>query len=284
METTSAGSDDSLGVPRVGWSSGNSRSPLRPLLVAIVACHPACLLLVIGGLWPWALALLGLSHATLLAGIFVPSSNLFGRTYTRIPSPAGERPRVWLTIDDGPDPRTTPEILDVLARFKASATFFVIGDKAKRHPELLERIISEGHQLANHSTSHPASTFWCLPPGRVQREVGETNRTIQALTGNAPAWFRPPVGHQNPFLHPIAARHGLRIVTWSAAGWDGVSISFDSALERISRQLSSGSILVIHEGYDPEPRGYTPAALLDRLLERVEENGYETFVPTPPVD
>jgi peptidoglycan-N-acetylglucosamine deacetylase len=244
-----------------------------------VASHPACLLLALGGLWTWAIALLALSHAILLAGIFIPSSRLFGRTHTRLPVAAGKKPSVWLTIDDGPDPRTTPEILEVLDRFGVRATFFVIGDKARRHPELLTRIAERGHQLGNHSMSHPAGSFWCLPPGRVEREVGSASSLIRSLTGSSPAWFRPPVGHQNPFVHPIADRHGMGVVTWSVSARDGVSISLERAVRRVRRRLTPGTILVIHEGYDPKPRGYTPAALLQRVLEQIERDGYTTSIP-----
>lgn len=260
--------------------AGDCGRSFRPLPTLIAACQPAILVLVVAGFWPWGLALLTLSHAVLLVGIFFPSLSWFGRTYTRLPSHAGSRPGVWLTIDDGPDPRTTPALLEVLRRFDATATFFVIGDKAALHPDLLTQIAADGHRLANHSTTHPAGTFWCLPPGRLERELRETSATIHALTGQPAEWFRPPVGHQNPFLHPIAARLGLRVVTWSASAWDGVSTPIDQAVRRVAQRLSPGTIVVIHEGYDPGTRGYSPAHLLERILERLAHDGYATVVPT----
>jgi peptidoglycan-N-acetylglucosamine deacetylase len=285
MDTTSAGSDQSLGVPGVHWDGRMAKPPLRVLLAVIVVCQPASVLLVVAGLWPWGLALLTLSHATLLAGIFLPWLSWFGPTHTRLPAAArGEEAGVWLTIDDGPDPRTTPAILEVLGRFGARATFFVIGERARRHPELLARIVAEGHQLGNHSMHHPVGTFWCLHPARVRREIEETNDVIRRVTGTSPPWFRPPVGHQNPFLHPIAARHGLGVVTWSATGWDGISVPFEQAFQRIRRRSSAGAILVVHEGYDPVSRGYAPAALVERILEHLRTRGYETRVPTSRLD
>jgi peptidoglycan-N-acetylglucosamine deacetylase len=283
MDTTSTGADESLGVAGLGWTR-LPRRPFRPLLLLVVACQPLALLLLLGGPWPWGIVVLTLSHGALLAGIFIPTLSWFGRTYTRVSCPEGSAPRVWLTIDDGPDPRTTPEILDVLRRFGATATFFVIGEKASRHPELLGRIAAEGHQIANHSTHHPVGTFWCLPPGRVEDEIRETSRIIEAGTGHVPAWIRPPVGHQNPFLHPIAARHDLGVVTWSASGWDGIRVPLERAVDRIARKTTAGSILVVHEGYEPRARGYAPAALVQRILEHAERRGYTTFVPTSATD
>mgnify|MGYP002619824740 CR=1 FL=1 len=281
METSSLGTDDSLGAVESPWVGRRGRLPVRPLPALLVACQPASVLLVASGLWSWGLALLGLSHAILLVGIFVPALSWFGRTHTRLPMQVDGRPKVWLTIDDGPDPRTTPELLEVLDRFGVRATFFVIGDKARRHPELLAEIAARGHQLGNHSTSHPAGTFWCLPPQQLERELQETSRLIRAVTGSPPEWFRPPVGHQNPFLHPIADRHGMQVVTWSASAWDGVSIPLERAVRRIERRLTPGTILVLHEGYDPGSRGYTPAALLEAVLERLTSDGYSAVAWSP---
>ena len=108
---------------------------------------------------------------------------------------------VWLTIDDGPHPEDTPLILDLLDQYQAKATFFVIGTRVERHPDLVACIANRGHRLGNHSHSHRVASFWCLPKQSVCREIDQCTEVLENLTGQRCAWFRAPVGMANWHVH-----------------------------------------------------------------------------------
>ena len=98
--------------------------------------------------------------------------------------------KVILTIDDGPDPRFTPEVLDILKKHEAKATFFIVGNAARRHPALIRRIIAEGHEIANHTMTH--SNLERTPHDGVVREITGAQSLLHAMTGSEPRYFRPP--------------------------------------------------------------------------------------------
>lgn len=203
----------------------------------------------------------------LLAGTLDPSSRLFGPVRTRC------RDGIWLTLDDGPDPVDTPAILDLLERHQAKATFFVIGEKAVRHPELIREIHRRGHQIGNHSWSHPRASFWCLGPIRTYREIARCQDAIRAIIGEAPTVFRAPVGHYNVFVHPILKHFGLRLIGWSSRGFDGVSASLGEVTRRIRSSATEGAIVLAHEA--------TPIAreVVADILRLAEERGWPCVIP-----
>jgi peptidoglycan-N-acetylglucosamine deacetylase len=182
---------------------------------------------------------------------------------------------VCLTIDDGPDPRDTPEMLDLLARHQARAAFFVIGEKAERHRSLCRRILAEGHRLGNHTHSHPASRWWALPGPQVHREIARGNDTIMTATGTLPLWFRPPVGMCNFSVHRATRRNGLRVIGWSATGGDGCPAAPSQIVTRIHSGLQPGAIILLHESGSSPRRVLT----LARLLETLTEDGYRCVLP-----
>ena len=203
----------------------------------------------------------------LLAGTLNPSSRLFGPVRTRIDK------GVWLTLDDGPDPVDTPSILDLLDRHGAKATFFVIGEKAEKHPDLIREIHRRGHQIGNHSYSHPRATFWCLGPRATHRQIVKCQRAVEAITGCAPQVFRAPVGHSNFFVHPVLKEEGLELIGWSSRGFDGVAASPDDVLRRIRNTADEGGIILAHEA--------TPIAaeVIAGILAMGGENGWEFVIP-----
>lgn len=185
------------------------------------------------------------------------------------------KPEVCLTIDDGPDPRDTPEILDLLARHRMPAIFFVVGKKVERYRALCRRILAEGHLLGNHTYAHPASHWWALPAPFVEREIARGNEAILTATGTLPVWFRSPVGMTNFSVHPAAHRHGLRVMGWSAAGGDGCPAAPSQVVTRIRTGLRPGAILLLHESGTSPRRVLT----LTRLLEALSEDGYCGVLP-----
>jgi peptidoglycan/xylan/chitin deacetylase (PgdA/CDA1 family) len=139
-----------------------------------------------------ALGVLFVSHILMLFPTLVANCQWWGPVVTHFETSHFE---VWLTIDDGPDPIHTPRMLEILQRFKAKATFFVIGERAVKFPDELESIRMAGHEIANHTTTHPSGTFWCLPPARIAAEIEHCNVTT-------PRYFRSPAGMKNFFVHP----------------------------------------------------------------------------------
>jgi peptidoglycan/xylan/chitin deacetylase (PgdA/CDA1 family) len=184
--------------------------------------------------------------------------------------------QVWLTIDDGPDPCDTPEILEVLDRHKAKAGFFVIGRKVRKYPEAARAIAAAGHRLENHTWSHHAGRFWAATPGAARREIEEASEAIREISGQVPRFFRAPAGLANPFVHAATERSGLRLAGWSACGYDGVRHDPDRAINRILAMLRPGAIILLHEGPLPGQSAGTRARTLDRLLHELGKRGYAT--------
>lgn len=207
----------------------------------------------------------------------VRNSSWFGSVETSF---APEGPQVRLTIDDGPDPRQTPRILDVLAREGARAEFFVIGKKAAAHPELCRRMRDEGHLIQNHTFSHSSATFWATGLRRARREIVCCSEAIREATGLAPTRFRAPVGMANPFVHLAARDLGLPLVGWSVSGHDGVPHDPARVVWKISRALRPGSIVLLHESHLPGMREGQRACTLEALLASVRSHGF-SFVLNP---
>jgi peptidoglycan/xylan/chitin deacetylase (PgdA/CDA1 family) len=185
---------------------------------------------------------------------------------------------VWLTIDDGPDPDDTPRILELLAEHKARATFFVIGEKAAAQPGLVRAMTAAGHEVADHTHTHPLGTFWCASPARVGRELDDSIAAL-AAAGVRPTRFRPPAGLKNLWLGRALAARGLTCVGWSARGLERWSKDPDAVAARVTRRLAPGAILLLHEGprLDPAIRVHA----IGRVLDRLREKGYQCVVPSP---
>lgn len=248
---------------------------LRPFLLGGSLALPMAAPFV----WPWSpAAALGVPFATHLltaCAVFKPGCSWLGPVVTGFD--ADGRREVWLTIDDGPDPGDSPRMLDLLARHGARATFFLVGERARRRPDLVTAIRARGHGVANHSETHAREWFWGFGPRRVGREI---DRAREALGGNDGKLFRPPVGMQNPFLFPALATRGMRHVGWSARGFDGVN-GHDPlrAAARLLAGVRPGAILLLHEGFRG-PRGERLNVRgLERVLTGLAERGYAAIIP-----
>ena len=215
-----------------------------------------------------------LATAAFLTPTLLPNCPWSGPVLRRLDTTERE---VWLTIDDGPDPHDTPEILDVLAQHRARATFFVIGRKVWRYPGAARAIAAAGHDLQNHTWSHPACSFWAAPPACARREIDTATEVIHRVTGQSPRFFRAPAGLANPFVHAAAARAGLRLAGWSASGYDGIAHDPDRVLTRLLHALQPGAIILCHEGPVAGLRPGTRARTLDRLLGELAARGYRTI-------
>jgi peptidoglycan/xylan/chitin deacetylase (PgdA/CDA1 family) len=184
---------------------------------------------------------------------------------------------VWLTIDDGPHPETTPEFLDVLDHFDAKATFFVVGSRVDSHRALCRRILRRGHGIGNHSATHPSALWWALPPCFVRREILSASDSILTATGQRPRLFRPPVGMCSSGVHAIARETGLQVIGWSASGSDGCPRPPSSVLNSLLPQISPGAIVLLHEGDRARQRILT----LTLLLKSLRQEGFQCVIPEP---
>lgn len=216
---------------------------------------------------PWLIAApttLAAAAAGIAAyGAVYPRSQLFGATVSRTNSPR----KLALTFDDGPNPAITPKLLDLLDRFNARATFFVIGKHARECPDLLEETAARGHVIGNHTDAHP-NLFW-LKPDQITVELRCCNYSIVAATGAPPRWFRPPYGFRNPWVIPMARELKQRVVMWTLIPGDWMATSSEWLIprmkpiaERAQRNLatsraaggvsngvaSTGDILCLHDG------------------------------------
>ena len=142
-------------------------------------------------------------------GAAYPRSQLFGPTICRTNSPR----KLAITFDDGPNPTITPKLLDLLDRYQAKATFFLIGRFARECSELVKEIAARGHVVGNHTDTHP-NLFW-LAPSQVAAELRRCHDAISDALGAPPKWFRPPYGFRNPWVIPAAAELGCRTVMWT---------------------------------------------------------------------
>lgn len=196
--------------------------------------------------WGWqiGLPLMMATHLVFWWGVLWPYSRLYGPVLNRLP---GDAPRVWLTIDDGPSDDTLA-LLDVLDAHGAKATFFLVADRAKARSEAVREIVRRGHDIGNHSNSHPQAWFWALGPTRMRGEITDAQTTLAQLSGRAPRWFRAVVGMSNPFVQAPLKDLGLARVAWSARGFDGVGRSVEAVMARIEPDLTPGAIVLLHEG------------------------------------
>lgn len=211
-------------------------------------------------------------HMLLLYARLKPASQLLGSVVTNFQTDEEE---VWLTIDDGPDEKGTPIVLDLLDEYQAKATFFIIGHHATANPELVRQILERGHHIGNHTMSHPESRFWCLFKGRVEREIDDCSIVIEEITGARPHLFRAPVGHKPWSLHTVLRKLDLPLIGWTARGFDGVSTDSDRIVRRIEKDIAPGSIILLHEG-----RGTLPDTL-GKILPDLLAKNYRCVLPLP---
>nr|WP_145548079.1 polysaccharide deacetylase family protein [Variovorax boronicumulans] len=250
------------------------RAPL--LLKASAACHlgAAGLAAAAPPLWPWALGAVVLDHALLTATGLWPRSTWLGPNLLRLPAPAVARGDVAVTLDDGPDPTVTPQVLDILDAHGARATFFCIAEQATRYAPLAREIVRRGHSVQNHSLRH-RHHFSVQGPRALRREIGEAQDRIAQATGERPSCFRAPAGLRNLFLDPVLHALGLRLVSWTRRGFDTREPNPQAVLARLTRGLAAGDIVLLHDRHGAPMADGRPVVLqaLPLLLARLRHAG-----------
>ncbi len=223
--------------------------------------------------WPWALGAVVINHAVITTAGLLPRSSLLGPNLTRLPEAAKLRREIALTIDDGPDPEVTPRVLDLLDAAQAKATFFCIGRRARAHPALCREVVARGHRVENHGDGH-SSAFSLFGPRRMREDITAAQATLADITGQAPVFFRPTAGLRNPFLDPVLAGLDLRLASWTRRPYDTRDGNPERVMQRLTRQLGPGDILLIHDGHSATAKDQRPVVLtvLPRLLEVFQQH------------
>jgi len=208
---------------------------------------------------PWLIApsaLVAGAAAMTAYGAVNPRSQLFGPVI----SGTGAAKKLALTFDDGPNPAITPKLLELLAKHKAPATFFLVGKFVRECPALVKEIAAQGHVLGNHTETHP-NLFFC-GPRETREELQRCTEAIEQIVWARPRWFRPPFGFRSPWLGEILLQQGLTNVTWSLipgdwrrkpANWliermKPVAAHAHANLSKKNSSFASGDILCLHDG------------------------------------
>ncbi len=197
------------------------------------------------------------------------SSAVFGPSKWRGPH---DQPALALTFDDGPS-EGTPAILEVLARHAVPATFFQVGANVDRLPEIARAVREAGHEIGNHSYTHP---LFCFRSSRfMEDDLRRAQEAIRRHTGANPVWFRAPFGVRWFGIGRAQRRLGLGGVMWTVIGYDW-SLGADEVVERILRRVSKGAILCLHDGRELRARPDTGATLeaVRRLVPVLLDRGY----------
>jgi peptidoglycan/xylan/chitin deacetylase (PgdA/CDA1 family) len=247
-----------------------------PLLAFSILLHIAAAMAILlnPGSWRWPVCAVIVNHLVLTAISMWPRSRLLGPNWTRLPAAAAARGEVALTIDDGPDPNVTPQVLELLDTHGVHATFFCIGRNVARYPNIAREIVRRGHAMENHSDQH-RWYFAFLGVGGFRRELASAQATITDVTGQAPLFFRAPAGMRSPLLDPALCQTGLRLASWTRRGFDTVERNPDTVLRRLLANLRGGDILLVHDGNAAHTGTGEPVilAVLPQLLLKIRAAG-----------
>jgi len=217
-----------------------------------------------------ALAGLGLVAGGCAYAAMWPGSQIFGKALIA-PRKPGE---LALTFDDGPNPAWTPQLLDVLAGYGVQATFFMVGKYGLQQPELVRRVVADGHLLGNHSWSHP--NLAVTAADKVDRELLRTRETLEQIAGVPIKYFRPPFGGRRPHVLRAAKQLGMTPVLWNAITTDWSEPSADRIAQRLMKTINGNerrgwaTNLVLHDGghLEPEANRGPSVAAAGQLLAR----------------
>lgn len=191
---------------------------------------------------------------------------------------SSQEKKVALTFDDGPDTRFTPKVLDALKANQVKATFFVLGSQASTHPDIIRRIVREGHVVGNHSYSH--ANLPKLSVDKFQNQIMNTENVLQGLIGYAPKLIRPPYGAINEEQVRWVADHHYLIVNWNVDSLDWKSLNSEQVLSNIMQQTKPGSIILQHSGGAESQDLSGTVQAIGPLITKLKAAGY-TFVTVP---
>lgn len=176
---------------------------------------------------------------------------------------------VTLTFDDGPDKEMTPRVLDILKEYNIKATFFLIGKNVEKHPDIVKRMVAEGHIIANHTHSHQG-TFPMSSSKQVNNELRNCDEAIMQATGKSPKLFRPPFGVTNPIIGNAVRKREYRTIGWSIRSLDTIKgRSRKEVRDKVVAKLHPGAIILLHDRCEKADE------LLREIISAGKEKGYD---------
>ena len=215
-----------------------------------------------------AIAVSGFAAMMLLRFFFKPP---FGKNVIRLDT---KQRLVALTFDDGPQPPYTDRLLDVLAKHKVKATFFMIGNRIEKYPQTVRRIIAEGHQIGNHSYSHPVLGFRL--PARICQEIEQTDSLLRQLGAAGEIAFRSPMLTRFLPVAWVLAKTDRVHISCNVWSWDWITQNPDRIAQRVLKKTNPGSIIILHDG--KAENGHADRAgtidATDRIITKLKREKY----------
>ena len=205
--------------------------------------------------------------------LFHPRNQLLVTNRSQVES-SGRR-CLALTFDDGPNAPHTRELLRILREKEVKATFFVVGRQAEEHPDLVRRVVAEGHQVGSHTYSHP-SLFCFLSPRRLRDEIERGQQAVLNACGLAPRFFRSPVGLRHPLLEVYLRRAGLEFISWRVRAFDTRVQEPEAIVRQITGNAAPGDIVLLHDR--PGEAAGRMLQALPAIIDELKNRGFE-FVP-----
>jgi peptidoglycan/xylan/chitin deacetylase (PgdA/CDA1 family) len=200
-----------------------------------------------------------------------PVSQLYGKTFTGVAP--GRSASVCFTFDDGPNDPWTGRLLDILARHNVRATFFMIGRYVAEHPAIARMVAEAGHEIGNHTFSHPNLIF--SSPAAVRREIADCHASLQDAGIASAPYFRPPFGARRPGVLRAAAAAGLTAVMWRVSSYDWKLRNSNEIVNKVHSKLRGGDVILMHDGSHTAFGADRSATLgaVDELISRLGVNG-----------
>ena len=197
--------------------------------------------------------------------IFTASLNICFQFFIKSKCKLKQEQQVALTFDDGPHPQNTARVLDVLKEMDVKASFFVIGEKAKQYPELIKRIVNEGHTLGHHSYYH-SSRFALKSTAGVKEEIEQTMSLLENISGYKSRYFRPPFGVTNPNIAKAIRLLNLQSIAWSLRSYD-TTYTPEMVVNKLTKKLKSKDIVLMHDHLA------TTADIIRTIVDKGRRNG-----------
>ena len=250
LNTADNGLRKVLEIQSYNWrsikSAASGKLPLSPAEWVGMGSLLIAILLLFVNVWISLIPLLGFILLCAAAPFF-PRFSFFLPVISRGVS---NKKAVALTFDDGPDPRVTPHVLQLLLKHQVKATFFVTGKKAAEHPELIKEILLNGHSIGNHSYSHD-NLLMFRRRNTIATEIASAQNVLSDF-GIVPLVFRPPVGITGPRLRPVLSNTGMYIVNFSCRAYDGGNRWIKDISKKILKRIRAGDIVVLHDVMPPK--------------------------------
>ncbi len=232
------------------------------ILVYATLITLTCIFLSDSPWFVWIIILLTIIFSVILTlGVLLLKFNYFLPSLIRL-----KNKEVLLTFDDGPNPENTPKILDILQEENVKAIFFLIGNKAEKHPEIIARILSEGHLIGDHTYTHN-NLMATFSTAKLIKELTQSQATLKKLTGNRIPIFRAPIGYTNPNFARALKELKLHSIGWSLRSYDTVNKDATKLKKRLVSKTKASDIVLLHDNLD------ITATVLQDYIQEAKANG-----------